>query len=179
MTGGFLARWRRFGGDEDGSALLMEFLVMVPLLFSLLIMSVEMSFYAMRHMYLDRGLDMTVRHIRLNTNTPMTHGQIKQLICDRAGFLKDCNSSLRLEMIRVNPRNFAAFNQTADCVDVSEEPRPVRGWTLGVEHELMLLRACVGFKPFFPTTGLGYALKKDGAGSVAMISTAAFVQEPN
>lgn len=179
MTGGFLARWRRFGGDEDGSALLMEFLVMVPLLFGLLIMSVEMSFYAMRHMYLDRGLDMTVRHIRLNTNTPMTHGQIKDMICQRAGFLKDCDTSLRLEMIRVSPRNFAAFNQAADCVDTSEEPRPVRGWTLGVEHELMLLRACVGFEPFFPTTGLGYALKKDGAGRVAMISTAAFVQEPN
>lgn len=179
MRRGFIARWRRFGGEEDGSALLMEFIIMVPLLFGLLIMSVEMSFYAMRHMYLDRGLDMTVRYIRLNTNTPMNHGQIKQLICDRAGFLKDCNNSLRLEMIRVSPRNFAAFDQVADCVDTSQEPRPVRGWTLGVEHELMLLRACVGFKPLFPTTGLGYALKKNGAGRVAMISTAAFVQEPN
>ena len=24
MTGGFLARWRRFGGDEDGSALVIH-----------------------------------------------------------------------------------------------------------------------------------------------------------
>ena len=171
--------WRRFRGDEDGSALLMEFVIMVPLLFAALIMSVEMSFYAMRHMYLDRGLDMTVRYIRLNTNTPMTHPQIKDMICETSGFIKDCDTTLRLEMINVDPRNFASFDQASDCVDTSEDPKPVRGWNLGVEHQLMLLRACVGFEPLFPTTGLGYALEKDGADRVAMISTAAFVQEPN
>ena len=179
MIQSFVKVWRRFRREEDGSALLLEFLVMVPLLFAALIMSVEMSFYAMRHMYLDRSLDMTVRYIRLNTNTPMTHPQIKDMICDAAGFIEDCDSTLRLEMIQVDPRNFAAFDQIPDCVDTSEDPKPVRGWNLGVEHQLMLLRACVGFKPVFPTTGLGYALEKDGADRVAMISTAAFVQEPN
>lgn len=171
--------WRRFRGDEDGSTMLIEFVILVPLLFAALIMSVEMSVYAMRHMFLDRGLDMTVRFIRLNTNTPMTHAQIKDMICESSGFIQNCDSTLRLEMIRINPRNFAAFDQAADCVDTSEDPRPVRGWSLGVEHEMMMLRACVGFEPLFPTTGLGYALDKDGAGRVAMISTAAFVQEPN
>jgi hypothetical protein len=174
-----LRAWRRFRRDEDGSAILLEFVIMVPLLFAALIMSVEMSFYAMRHMYLDRGLDITVRHIRLNTNTPMTHPQIKNMICDTAGFIKDCDTTLRLEMIRIDPRNFAAFNAPADCIDTSEDPRPVRGWNVGVEHEIMLLRACVGFTPLFPTSGLGYALPKDGAGRVAMVSNAAFVQEPN
>ena len=105
MTGGFLARWRRFGGDEDGSALLMEFLVMVPLLFGLLIMSVELSFYAMRHMYLDRGLDMTVRHIRLNTNTAMTPAQITDMISQRAGFPQDCDPTPRREIIPLDPDN--------------------------------------------------------------------------
>lgn len=174
-----LKAWRRFRRDEDGSAMLIEFVIMVPLLFASLIMSVEMSFYAMRHMYLDRGLDMTVRYIRLNTNTPMTHPQIKDMICDTAGFIKDCDTTLRLEMITIDPRNFAAFNEAADCIDTSKEANPVRGWNPGLEHEIMLLRACVGFKPLFPTSGLGYALQKDGAGRVAMVSNAAFVQEPN
>ena len=171
--------WRRFRGDEDGSAMLIEFAILSPLLFGCLLMSVEMSFYAIRHMLLDRGLDMTVRYVRLNTNTPMTHQTIKDKICESAIYLEDCSDTLRLEMIQVDPRNFASFDQSPDCVDTSEDPKPVRGWTLGVEHQLMLLRACARFKPFFPTTGLGYALQKDGAGRVTMVSSAAFVQEPN
>jgi len=171
--------WRRFRGDENGSVMLIEFAILSPLLFGCLIMSVEMSFYAMRHMFLDRGLDMTVRYIRLNTNTDMSHQTIKDMICETAGYLQDCDETLRLEMIRVEPRNFASFDPSPDCVDTSMDPKPVRGWSLGVEHQLMMLRACVQFKPFFPTTGLGYALEKDGAGRVSMVSSAAFVQEPN
>ncbi|MEP3687760.1 MULTISPECIES: TadE/TadG family type IV pilus assembly protein [Sulfitobacter] len=171
--------WRRFRGDENGSVMLIEFAILSPLLFGCLIMSVEMSFFAIRHMLLDRGLDMTVRFVRLNTNTPMSHQTIKDKICETAGFLQDCEETLRLEMIRVDPRDFAAFDQSPDCVDTSIDPRPVRGWNLGIEHQLMLLRACYQFEPFFPTTGLGYALEKDGAGRASMVSSAAFVQEPN
>ena len=90
--------WRRFRGDEDGSAMLIEFAILSPLLFGCLLMSVEMSFYAIRHMLLDRGLDMTVRYIRLNTNTPMTHQTIKDKICESAIYLEDCSDTLRLEM---------------------------------------------------------------------------------
>ena len=157
--------WRRFRGDENGSVMLIEFAILSPLLFGCLIMSVEMSFFAIRHMLLDRGLDMTVRFVRLNTNTPMSHQTIKDKICETAGFLQDCEETLRLEMIRVDPRDFAAFDQSPDCVDTSIDPRPVRGWNQ--------------FEPFFPTTGLGYALEKDGAGRASMVSSAAFVQEPN
>ena len=43
---------------------------------------------------------------------------------------------------------------------------------------MMLLRACVKFKPMYPTTGLGFAWEKDGSGRARMVSMAAFVQEP-
>jgi hypothetical protein len=42
----------------------------------------------------------------------------------------------------------------------------------------MLIRACVKFKPVFPTTGVGKELEKDGTGRARMTSMAAFVQEP-
>ena len=171
-------RLRRFRSDESGSITLIEFVIMVPLIFSTLLMSVEMGIYSMRQMFLDRGLDMTVRHVRLSTRTPPSHEELKDKICQFSGFLPDCENSLRLEMKPLNPRNFAAFDQGADCVDISEEVKPVRQFTHGVEHELMVLRACVKFKPVFPATGLGRAFEKDGAGKVKMISVAAFVQEP-
>lgn len=171
-------RLRRFRRDESGSVFTIEFVIMVPLIFSTLLMSVEMGIYTMRQMFLDRGMDLTVRYVRLHTDEEMTHDQLKEMVCRYSGFLPDCDSSLRLEMKPLNPRNFAAFDQSADCVDTSEEVKPVRGFSLGEEHELMVLRACVKFKPVFPLTGLGYAMDKDGSGKAKMIAVAAFVQEP-
>lgn len=172
---------RRFRKDENGAAIMIEFVIFVPLIFSCFLMAVEMSIYSMRHMFLDRGLDIAVRHIRLNTNTTITHSQIKTMICDSAGFLDDCENTLRLEMAPLDPRQFAAFDQTADCIDVSQPVKDPRGFDLGREHQLMILRACHVFKPVFPSTGLGYQLAQDSnlGGNARMVSTAAFVQEPN
>lgn len=168
-----------FRREEKGSALLIEFCIFVPLLFSTFLMAVEMGMYSMRQMYLDRGLDIAVRHIRLNTNTAMTHDGIKDIICENAGFIEDCDTTLRLEMKTLDPRDFTAIPAPADCVDTSEPIQPVRGFTLGMEHQLMLVRACVKFDPVFPTSGLGYAFDEDGSGQARMLSNAAFVQEPN
>ncbi len=172
---GFLRRFRR---SEDGSALLVEFCIFVPLLFGAFLMAVEMGIYSMRQTYLDRGLDIAVRYVRLNTQTNYTHDSIKQLVCDNAGWLENCDETLRLEMVSINPRNFAQFNQRADCVDTSEDVKPVRGFALGQENQMMMLRACVKFDPIYPTSGLGEAFVKDGSGQVKMIASAAFVQEP-
>lgn len=175
-----MPRWlRRFGRDEEGGVLLLEFVIFVPLLFTAFLMSVEMGLYSVRHMFLDRGLDMTVRYVRLNTNVPFKHDDLKQMICTYSGFLDDCETTLRLEMATLDPRNFAAFDATPDCVDTSKPVEPVRGFTVGLEHQMMILRACVKFRPVFPSSGLGYELEKDGSGRARMTSIAAFVQEPN
>lgn len=173
--GRFLHRFRK---DDTGSVTMIEFVIMVPLIFASFMMSVELGIYSVRQLFLDRGLDMTVRFVRLNTGTEMTHDQLKTMICTNAGFLDDCSTTLRLEMKPLNPRNFAAFDQVADCVDTSAAVKPIQGFELGREHELMMLRACVKFKPVFPTSGLGYAMEKDGSGKSRMIAVNAFVQEP-
>jgi hypothetical protein len=169
---------RRFRRDEKGSAIMLEFVLFVPLLFGAFLMSVEMGLYSVQRMFLDRGLDMAVRHVRLNTGQPLTHNQLKDMVCDYAGFVKDCDTTLRLEMNSINPRDFSQFDQDADCVDLSAPIQPVRGFTLGQQQEMMMLRACVKFRPIYPTTGLGYALEKDGSGRAKMVAVAAFVQEP-
>jgi Flp pilus assembly protein TadG len=169
---------RRFRRSEDGSALVIEFCIFVPLLFGAFMMAVEMGIYSMRQMYLDRGLDIAVRAVRLNTNTNYTHNDIKQIVCDNAGWLENCDETLRLEMVTLNPRVFYQYNQAADCVDTSQPIKPVRGFQLGQQNQMMMLRACVKFKPVYPTSGLGFAFEKDGTGRATMISAAAFVQEP-
>lgn len=169
---------RRFGRDEDGAVIMIEFVIFVPLLFSAFLMATELGLYSMRQMFLDRGLDMAVRYVRLNTNVVITHRQLKDMVCDNAGFLEDCENTLRLEMVPLDLRAFNGFTQPPDCIDISEPVQPVRGFTLGQAQEMMLLRACWAFDPVFPTSGLGRALEKDGSGKARMVSLAAFVQEP-
>ena len=170
---------RRFRRDEKGQ-LLVEFALVVPLVFTIFMTSVEMGIYQMRQMFLDRGMDMAVRNIRLNTGANYTHVQVKDMICTFAGFIDNCDSQLQLEMRPVDLRAFQTLNWDADCTDASQPIQPVRTFVAGAEHEMMLLRACYKFNPVFATSGLGYdmASNGDGAGMAKMLSVSAFVQEP-
>ncbi|THH35696.1 pilus assembly protein [Aliishimia ponticola] len=170
---------RRFGRDEDGH-MIVEFALVIPLIFTIFMTSVELGIYQVRQMFLDRGTDMTVRLVRLNTGADYTHAELKQMICEFSGFLDDCDDQLKLEMNPVDLRDFAGFDGAADCTDASEPVTPNRSFKHGIQHEMMLLRACYKFKPVFASTGLGYELKKhgDGAGMSKMVSVTAFVQEP-
>ncbi|MEM9578791.1 MAG: TadE/TadG family type IV pilus assembly protein [Pseudomonadota bacterium] len=170
---------RRFCGDESGQ-IAIEFVIMTPLIFTIFLTSVELGLYSKRQMWLDRGLDIAVRQVRLNTGNIPSHDALKQTICVNAGFIPDCVDSLKLEMAKVNPRAFAPLDPTSDCIDrslpiASQDPP---AYQRGEDHELMILRACVKFDPIFPTTGLGFQFSKDNAGQAFMTAMSAFVQEP-
>ena len=81
-------------------------------------------------------------------------------------------------MTPVNPRNFAGLPSMPDCTNAPQPVTPVRGWSLGQQHELMLLRACYKYDPVFGSFGLGASLGTDDAGRGTMVSMSAFVQEP-
>ena len=170
---------RRFRQDEDGATPVIEFVIMFPILIFLLLSSFELSIYAFRQNWLDRGLDLAVRDVRLNTGTKYTHSQVKNLICQNAGFLQDCNAHLKLEMQPVNPRGFVAFAGSADCVDTTQPLAPSRSFVHGQEHQLMILRACYLYDPVFPRIGMGEAMTRDGNQYYPMVAVSVFVQEPN
>jgi hypothetical protein len=81
-------------------------------------------------------------------------------------------------MITVDPRNFQTLPTDIDCIDKSEPVTPERGFTLGQQHDLMMLRACLKFDPMLPTSRLGFKYATDGSGQSAMYAISAFVQEP-
>ncbi|MDQ2089456.1 pilus assembly protein [Marimonas arenosa] len=168
---------RRFRRRDEGTATI-EFAILFPAFVMILLSSVEQGMITMQHSMLERGLDVAVRNVRLGTGDAPQHDEIKAQICEYAGVLKNCDTTLRLEMVQVDLRNQVAFDRSADCVDTSEAVQPVRNFVNGRENDLMLLRACVKIDPIFPTTGLGKQLAKDGAGQVALVAMSAFVQEP-
>ncbi|NRB02283.1 MAG: pilus assembly protein [Rhodobacteraceae bacterium] len=178
MTFRPLSFLRRFRKDDTGNATI-EFALAVPLVFFFFFSSVELGMRQIYQMWLDRGLDMTVRLVRLNTGANYTHEDLKGMICEFSGNLADCNETLRLEMKPLAQRSFGPLPTEADCVDVSQPVTPLRQFVHGASHQLMLLRTCYKYKPVFPTAGLGADFDKDGSGRVIMISETVFVQEPN
>lgn len=171
------ATLRRFWRAEDGNATI-EFAITFPAVITIMLSGLELGFVTLQHAMLERAMDMTVREIRLGTGTAPQHDQIKDMICARAAFINNCSSSLRLEMIQVDPRAWTTIDPNPDCTDKSEEVQPVRNFVNGQENALMILRACAKINPVFPTTGLGKNMAKDSYGQYALTSTTVFVQEP-
>ncbi|MEM6759802.1 MAG: TadE family protein [Pseudomonadota bacterium] len=180
MTKNIRNALRRFGRKEDGSVYVIEWALVFPVLFLVLLSSWELGLYSFRQNFLDRGMDLAVRDIRLNTGTKYTHSQVKQMICEDAGFLNDCLQNLKLEMKTVDPRAFVAFAGSVDCVDRSQPLLPSREFVHGNDHDLMVLRACYLYDPVFPHIGMGKAMTDDGArDGYPIVAVSVFVQEPN
>lgn len=168
---------RRFRDEEDGQ-IAIEFVIFVPLIFSIFLSSVELGIYSMRQMWMERGLEIAVRSVRLSTGSAPQHDQLKQMVCDQAPFLPDCVNRLKLEMTPISPTAFAGLPSTVDCVDTSQQVNPPRTFVQGGNHDLMLIRACLVFDPVIPTTGLGFEFDQQ-EGLPRMVAMSAFVQEPN
>ncbi len=178
-----MRRWpsilaKRFWRAENGNATI-EFAITFPAMLLFMLSGIELGLMTLNHSSLERAVDLTVRDIRLGTGSVPQHDQIKDLICDRAGFINNCRSNLRLELIQVDPRNWTGVPREATCTDASREVQPKINFRNDAgDNDLMILRACAKISPVFPTTGLGKNISRDGAGQYALVSTSAFVQEP-
>jgi len=173
-----LGRLRRFWHDTAGSATV-EFVLVFPAFMVMFVSSFESGLLMTRHVALERALDMAVRTVRINTSIEYDHDDIKELICARARMIPDCENQLKLEMLVRDPRNWVALTGGADCVDRAQPGAASRSFTNGGAHELMILRACVLLDPVFPTSALAFALPNQSGEAYALVSTSAFVMEPD
>lgn len=172
-----LRRIRAFRRRESGAATI-EFVIWFPFFFVLVCSSIETGVLMTRHVMLERGLDMTVRGLRLGFWAAPTHDDIKRAICDGAVIIPHCSESLSVELLPVSTDTWALPAGAVTCIDRSEEVQPVTQLIPGISNELMLIRVCSKFSPFFPGTGIGMNMAKDGAGNYALVSISAFVNEP-
>jgi TadE-like protein len=170
-------RLRLFRRSEEGSATI-EFVIIFPAFFTFFLSTFELGMLETRHVMMDRGLDLAVRQIRLGMLEPVTHEGFKQAVCDGAKIIPDCMNQIKLEMRRVDPRAWIAIPAAADCVDRDDPNVAVREFTAGTSNDLMLIRACALFDPYFPTTGLGASLPRVSGGAYGLISAASYVIEP-
>lgn len=171
------ARWARGMGHEDGSATI-PFVIMFPAFLFMVVSSVEMGLLTVRQVMLERGLDMSVRGLRLGSWVNPTADDLKRSICNNAAIIPDCFNSIMLEMRVVDKNTWSPLGSSPTCVDRSLAIQAPTIFTNGGSDELMLIRACVKVYPMAPMTGLGMSLTKDKAGQYSLVSATAFVNEP-
>lgn len=167
----------RFCKEEKGAASV-EFVLYFTVMFTIMAASVEIAYINLRHAMLERSVDLATRDIRLATGAVPDYATVKANVCEKATVLEDCEANLRLEMVQVDPRDLSTAPTDADCQNMEEEPSPVRSFTPGTDNDLMLLRACLKYKPLIPTSKFSSQLTFDTEGYAQMIVTSAFVQEP-
>lgn len=167
----------RFRRAEDG-AMTVEFVILITPIIMMMLAGAEAGLLNLRHVMLERGLDIATRAVRLGPAAPPTHDQIKQMICDQALLIPDCENALTVEMRRVSKVTWDVIDEAAICHDRSEEVKPSTQYIPGLPSDLILIRACVRAQPIFPTSGLAAMMEKDANGDYAAVATSAFVNEP-
>lgn len=170
---------RRFALSEAGTATI-EFVILVPMLVTFLLGSVEIGVLKVRQVMLERAVDLAVRDLRLGTWNPPTHDELKEKICNLAGIIPQCEDVILIELRPVSTTTWSPLSAETKCVDREEDIAPYVEFDGGQQNEMMLVRACVIVDPFFKSSELTLDLPKhDATGGYALVSTSAFVNEPN
>jgi hypothetical protein len=167
---------------EDGTASI-EFVFIVPMLMTIFMASCESGYFMVRHVMLERAVDMTMRDLRLGLLGTPGPDQLRTLICSRAVVLHDCMANTKIELQPISSTTFAMPTIPETCKERSATINPLvdppETVILGGGSELMLVRVCARQNAMFPTTGVGLGLQKDALGGYALIARSAFVNEPS
>lgn len=162
---------------EDGNATI-EFVFLFPALITLFLMVVEAGILMTRGVMLDRGVDVSMRLLRLGALSPMDHETLKTEICNNAMIIPDCMNTVLIELRPIDKTTWTPLSGVTTCVDRTEDIQPVLAFSSGSANEMMLVRVCAVFDPFFPTTGLAARMNLDASGAYALVAMSAYVNEP-
>lgn len=170
---------------EDGTATI-EFALCFPVMVFMFILAFESGMMMIRAIMLDRGVDMTMRDLRLNLIPSPTDGssmvdELKDRICENALVIRDCRNVLVMNLTKVSMDFWDMPVTPVECLDKGEDIKidNLDSVTTGAGGDLMLVRACVTVKPLFPTSGLGLNLPKNGNDGYWIASVSAFANEPS
>lgn len=180
-----LTRLRLFRLSQDGGPTVAFVILFLPFMF-IAILGFEMGLLMTRHAMLERGLDMAIREVRLNSGATYDETDVKRMICNSAGILPNCMETVRLEMRPVdfhapNSTSLSAIPAEASCVDLSDPFQVPSSFENGVDDQVMFVRACGIFSPMLAqsvayTTANGQSGERDG--HYRLVATSAFVMEP-
>ncbi|MEM0946153.1 MAG: TadE/TadG family type IV pilus assembly protein [Pseudomonadota bacterium] len=190
--------WRRFRRREDGAATV-EFCILFPAYLTVVLSAIESGMMMVRNVMLERGTDIAVRDLRLGMPSPPTYDEFKQTICDNAIIFQNCDDLIQVELQPVSTDTWAPLNGATACINESthlreidpDDPAADTVYEGSGNNQLMLVRVCGLFSPFFPSTRFVMQMpkydppeKEDATEDFvsqryALVVTTAFVNEPS
>ncbi len=166
--------WRR----EDGNVTV-EFTVVIPLVLMIFMASVEAGFFMIKHVMLERGLDILMRDFRLGRMATLNHDQIRDRVCDLTPVMTNCNASLKVWIEPLNTTTWAAPDAYCGDKNGTLEANTTGSVTHGAPDQVMYVRVCLLQQPMFPSTGMGLKLRADSIGrGYEIAATTIVVNEP-
>lgn len=183
---------QRFRHDEDG-VVTVEFVLIFPIFISLFLMTYESGIISLRHVMLERGVDIAARDVRIGAMAVPTADLLRTRICEVARIIPDCENQLEVEMLRRNIRNWS--NDPAigpvRCIHRGGAAQPSVAFDNTGNNDLMYVRVCARIDPVLPTSAIGKnkvslsaSINDSNSGdaaagsSYALVSSTAFVVEP-
>ena len=173
---------REFRDDTRGTATI-EFVILFPVVMSIFFIGIETGIYMLRSAMLERGVDLSLREVRLNSGTPIDYDDLKQTICDETGIVANCVDNLQIEL-RPIPTTAGTIEATVGsiprCIDIDSTDPAISetNYDTASGNSLMFMRACLLARPFFPSAFIGTGLSIDSQGNYAIVVSTAFVNQP-
>ncbi|MEP5761771.1 MAG: TadE family protein [Litoreibacter sp.] len=165
---------------EEGNSTI-EFVIIFPLLMALFLSVIEMGIMMTRYMMFERALDVSMRTVRLDAESNYTRDSIRDTICEETLIARHCQSTLVLEMVRLDAddQSWSFPTNSAVCANRADEDAvPATNFVPGQSNDTMYVRACISVTPMFPWAGLGASIVKDSSGDYSMVALSAFAVEP-
>lgn len=173
-------RLRRLWRRENGNATV-EFAIVVPVTIMLFMASIESGLFMIRHVMLERGLDLVMRDFRLGRLTEASHDDIRNMICDNAGVLNNCEDDLKVWLQPISTTTWARPDTPAYCADRGGRlSNPPPGAIIhGGSNQVMLVRVCTLQTPIFPSTRFVARMRKDiPSGRFELATATIVINEP-
>lgn len=170
---------RRFLRREHGNASI-EFVFFMPLMFAILVITMEVGTMMVRHTGLERAMDIVMRQIRLGQIPTVTATSLRTEICRHVFLAPRCNETTVVELTRIDRATFALPTTTTPCVTRSATAVnvPLVTVTPGQSNALMLVRVCMVTNALLPRYLVAAPVTYDAQGGYSLTTSSAFVVEP-
>ena len=173
--------------SRDEGTVTVEFLLIMPVLFSFVVNSAEAGTVMLRGAFLEWGLNSAVRDMRLGSlvNDDGTHNPelFRKRLCETVWILGDydsgCKEKIEIEVRQFTAANAAAMNAETRCKPGGDEVPPPVIYNPGGETQLTIIRICASIPAITPKFGLGAALPKNNDGDYYLVAMNAYTTEPS
>ncbi|MEM8632157.1 MAG: TadE/TadG family type IV pilus assembly protein [Pseudomonadota bacterium] len=181
MSKRFWYRLRKFA-DESASSTV-EFCCIFPLFIAIIFASIEGGLLMTRYMMVERGVDVTMRAVRLGKLPGITYDEFQKQICTNVGVVSNCAQNLVVateilsEGETVDPAPADCFDRTATEEELKEF-NPADGFAPGNTSQIVVIKICAIVDPLLANFGLSNLIALDKSGGFPIRTKTAFLHEP-